>query len=76
MLAQRSAFSSTPMFSSPTAGSVFAEPRQLDRAGEARRPRADEQHVQLHLVAGALGPFLEDEAVEGQRWLVLRRGSR
>ena len=55
------------MFSSPTRRIGFREPRELDRAGEARRPGADEQHVQLHRVAGAVGPFLEDEPVERER---------
>ena len=52
---------------------ALGEAGQLDRAGETGRPRAHDEHVQLHPVARALGACRKDQPVDGQRRLVLRR---
>jgi len=38
--------------------------RQLDRAREPRGPGTDDEHVQLHPVAGALGAVFENQPLE------------
>ena len=37
---------------------------ELDRARESGWPRADDQHVELHTIAGALSALLENQFVE------------
>ena len=53
--------------------SPLREVRHLDGARESRRPRPDNQDIEFHAVAGAGGAFLEDQPIERQRRLVLRR---
>src|SRR6185437_12322888 len=52
---------------------LLSHARQLDGAGETRRASPDDADVELHRIPGAFGARLEDQAVEGQRGLVLRR---
>ena len=55
------------------AAPALGELGQLDRAREPGGTAAHDEHVQLHPVAGAGGAFLQDESIDGQRRLVLRR---
>ena len=41
------------------------QPGKLDRARESGRPRADDQDVEVHAVAGTCGAVLENQCVEG-----------
>ena len=51
----------------------FGELRELDRTGETRRAGAHDEDIELHAVARTFGTVLEDQLVQCQRRLVLRR---
>ena len=51
----------------------FRELRQRDRACQPGGTRADDDDVELHPIAGAFGAVLDNELLQRQRRLILRR---
>jgi len=49
------------------------ETRQLDRRCQTRGPGSDDQHIQLHPIARARCAYGDEELVQRQGRLVLRR---